>query len=111
MTVDQVQAKLGDDPYSVQLVWRRVDKPRGPINHVQWAVHDVNTGNGQGGYYSYEFLSQHDVEQYVRDMIYNMNARESYGEAWPSVEHYRYTDWEYGSMDDFANWLKRSVGL
>lgn len=111
MTVEQVQTKLGDDPYSVQLVWRRTDKYSVVTTHVQYAVYDVLTGHGQGGFYSYEYLSREDVVQRVRETIENMNNRRRTGEAWPSVGHYRYTDWECGSVEDFVNWLQRSVGL
>ena len=111
MTVEQVQAAVGDDPYTEQLVWHRTDKSSAINNHVQWAVYDVFTGNGQGGFYSYEYLSREDAMQNVREMIEHMNNRRRLGEAWPSVEHHRYTDWECGSVEDFANWLKRSVGL
>ena len=91
MTVDQVLEKVGDDPYSIMLVWRSTKRLSSrTLNDVQWAVYDVHTGAGQGGIASHSFLSTHDVLAYVQDMVHNMNAK----------RHQL-----HGMADDWSLWL------
>ena len=112
MTVEQVRAALADDPYEDQLVWhdtRARDRRDG--RNVQWAVYDLINNCRQGGYCSRDFLNSIDVEQYAHSLVSNMNSRNHPDDRWPNEEHYYYTNWECGNVQDFANWLKRSVGL
>lgn len=111
MTVGQVLAEGCDDPYSVRLVWHSTKSLCCSRDTVQWAVYDMHTGNGQGGITSYSFLKTHDAVEYVRCMVTKINSREPTNPPWPSLGHHRYNDWQCGSIEDFANWLRKGVGL